>query len=147
MEPSEILYPGTVILDGRLLDAIRGVKLDHQTLEIKLPGRAAIRIYTFNTLMLRIEAERTGTERFAFTGPRLGMYHDTADIREGPCVNHFISELEIEIGYPSKLDASFRILGRADLAASSVDRYWYQGARAGTWSFEANFSYRFKALY
>lgn len=142
MELPEKLHPGTAVLDGCFLDSI-GVKLDHKTLEIKLSGRAAIHLYTFSSLMLPIEAKRIGAEKYAFVGPRLGLYHDTADVREGPFVNHFINELEIEIAYLSKVDASFRLVGKADLSASTVDQYWYKGARTGTWSFEANFSYKF----
>ena len=147
MEPSESLFPGTAVVDGNKLDPIRGARLDHRTLELSLIDNSALRIYTFNSLMLPIEAKRTGVETYEFFGPKLGIYHDTADLREGPFVNHFIRKLKIEISYLSKAEATIILIGEADLSESNVDPYWYKGSKSGAWNFEATFLYRFKTIF
>jgi hypothetical protein len=133
------LQPATVLIDGLPLGEVRGVRLDCRTLEIHLLERATIKVYVFSSLMLPIASKRLGRETYIFDGPRLGIYHDTADVREGPFINHFIHHLEIAIAYPSEHEAAFDIKGTADLAESYMDSYWYKGPRSGTWTFEAAF--------
>jgi hypothetical protein len=105
------LEPGTASINSKAAIDIPGVRLDHRSLEIHLHERERIRLYTFNSLMLPIEAMRKGTESYMFSGPMLGLYHDTADIREGPYINHYINQLEISISYPSHDEARFIIKG------------------------------------
>lgn len=102
MELSELNFvPRTAFINGKAVTGVPGVRLDSRSLEIHLHDRARIHLYTFNWLMLPIESKRKGTEQYKFAGPILGLYHDTADIREGPYVNHYIDQLEIYISYPS----------------------------------------------
>lgn len=138
------LSPANVSINGAPISGVLGVHLDSKSFEVALSGRAAIRLYTFNSLMFPIESERIGTERYLFEGPKLGLYHDTADIREGPFINHYISRLESEITYPSPREASFKIKGSANLAASSFDPYWYKGGTLGQWTFEVFFTHVFR---
>jgi hypothetical protein len=145
MEPLKPnLEPGTASINGTAATDILGVKIDYRSLEIQLKGRECIDIMCFNSMMLAVEAKREGSERYAFTGPKLGLYHDTADIREGPYVNHYINRLEIFISYPSRLEASFVIKGSCDLSKSYVDPYWHKGASTGDWTFEVSFTHRFR---
>lgn len=145
MNPQTLtLTPGRAFINGTLISEVRGINLDSRSLEIFLSGRAAIRLYTLNSLMLPIESKRIGTERYLFEGPQLGLYHDTADIREGPFVNHYISRLDIEVTYLSTSEASVKVKGSANLAASSFDPYWYKGSTSGYWEFEASFTHVFR---
>jgi len=137
------MIPGSASINGTPIGVIRGIKLDSRSLEVLLGGRAAITLYTFNSMMFPIEPKRIGTERYLFEGPKLGFYHDTADIREGPFVNHFINRLEIEVTYLSTTEAAVKIKGSANLAASSFDPFWYKGSTSGDWAFEASFSHVF----
>jgi len=77
-------------------------------------------------------------------GPKLGLYHDTADFREGSYVNHYIEHLEIHVSYSSRDEAQFNIKGYCDLAKSYFDPNWYKGDRSGRWEFEASFTHRFR---
>jgi hypothetical protein len=141
LEPE--LEPGEAFVNGSPVNGMRGVRLDTRTFEIHLHGRECIRLYTFNSSMLPIQSKRIGVDKYIFNGPQLGLYHDTADIREDPYINHFISQLEIFITYCSSDEAFFRIKGTADLSRSSLDPYWYKGATSGDWAFEVSFTHRF----
>ena len=137
------LAPAVASINGTPVHAIRGVRLDSRALEIFLGEREAIRLYTFNSLMFPIDSKRTGTQKYSFEGPQLGIYHNTADVREGPFVNHFISQLDIEISFRSEKEALLKVKGSANLAASSFDPYWYKGPTTGVWQFEASFTHAF----
>lgn len=136
---------GRAVINGAPLKEIAGVTLDARTLEIHLRGREYIRIYAFNSLMLPIESKRIGLDEYEMLGPKLGMYRDTADIREGPYINHYIDQLSISIAYYSDDEAWFNIKGKADLSKSSFDSYWHRGATSGEWRFEVAFVHKFKA--
>jgi len=138
------LEPGTVSINGSAAITIPGVRLDYRSLEIHLFKKERIRLYTFNSLMLPIEAKRDGTEYYKFFGPKLGLYHDTIDIREGPYINHNIEQLEISIQYYSHDAAHFIIKGCCDLTKSYFDPYWYKGVTSGSWTFEVSFTHRFQ---
>lgn len=135
--------PASVLIDGNLVGGECGVRFDYRTLEILLPGRQRISIYAFNTLMLSARSARQEADRFMFDGPKLGLYHDTADIREGPYINHYLSHVEASIFYPSKEEARITVSGSADLAKSVFDSIWYKGPTKGQWSFKASFAYRY----
>ncbi len=137
------LHPAVVFVDGQAVDSVRGAVLNIRTLRIGLRPGAGIEIYCFNTLMLPIRARRVSPLKFNFEGPMLGIYHDTADPREGPFVNHYINKLEVNVEFPSDQEASIEMIGVADLALSSFDKYWYRGPTSGSWSFESRLSYRF----
>lgn len=137
------LEHNTAVINGKIIDNLNEIKINHNSFEINLHGRETISLYTFNSLMLPSSAKREGVELYKFSGPRLGLYHDTADVREGPYVNHFIESLEIEISYPSSNEAQFRVKGHCHLANSSFDTYWYKGGTSGIWEFEVCFTHRF----
>ncbi|MGH1440050.1 MAG: hypothetical protein ACRBBR_08080 [Cellvibrionaceae bacterium] len=117
--------------------------IDHQSFKLNIKKREAIKFYIFNSLMFPIESKRVGIEEYKFEGPRVGMYYDTVDPREGTYINHFINKLSIRIKYDS-LSASFSIKGEANLSDSSFDEYWYKGETSGLWYFEAKFIHTFK---
>ena len=168
MEPPKInLEPGTISINGEAAIAIQEVRLidrrpfgillpgragiydlynsdgEKKDVKILLPERAVIHLYACHSFMFPIEAKREGTECYQFSGPKLGLYSDTADIREGPYINHYIEQLEISISYPSHAKALFVIRGLSDLSKSSFDPYWYKGPKSGKWSFEAQFAHKF----
>jgi hypothetical protein len=145
MEPLKpSLEPGTASINGAAATRIIGVKFDYRTFEIQLKGRECININCFSSKMLAVEAKRIGSEHYTFEGPKLGFYHDTVDIREGPYVNHYINHLEIFISYPSRLEASFVIKGSCDLSKSYIDPYGRpKVATSGDWIFEVTFTHRF----
>jgi hypothetical protein len=144
MEPqTPNLELGIASINGQATISIPGVMLDYRSLEIHLPGRERICIYVFNSLMLPIETKREGAEYYKFSGPKLGLYHDTADVREGPYINHYIEQLEVHISYPSRDEALFNIKGSCDLAKSYFNSYWYKGATSGNWTFEVSFTHWF----
>jgi hypothetical protein len=136
--------PATAFINGKAVNDIPGVMLTPRSLAIHLHGRERIILYPFNSRMFPIEAKRKGIDQYKFIGPMLGFYHDTADIREGPYVNHYVEQLDISIAYPCNFEASLNIRGRCDLAKSSVDPYWYKGAVSGDWTFEVSFNYWFR---
>lgn len=138
--------PASVLIDGKPAEDGCGVRFDCRTLEILLPGRQRISIYAFNTLMLLARPASQEIDRFILDGPKLGLYHDTADIREGPYIKHYLSHIEVSIAYPSNDQAHITVSGRADLAKSAFDSYWYKGPTTGQWSFEASFAYSYPNL-
>lgn len=137
------IQPASVLIDGKPVKEGCGVQFDHRTLEVILPGRQRISIYAFNSLMLSGRSPSQDVDRITLDGPRLGLYHDTADMREGPFINHYLSHVEISIAYPSNDEARVHIFASADLAKSSCDPYWYKGPTKGQWSFEASFAYSY----
>lgn len=137
------IQPASVLIDGKPVKEGCGVRFDYRTLEVILPGRQRISVYAFNSLMLSGRSPRQDVDRITLDGPMLGLYHDTADIREGPYINHYLNHVEILIAYPSSDEAHIRISGKADLAKSSCDSYSYKGPSKGKWSFEASFAYRY----
>ncbi|WP_174873057.1 hypothetical protein [Vogesella oryzae] len=140
------LEPATCHINGKAIHGIPGVKLDYQALEIHLHGRERIKLYTFKAVMLPNERNRKGTDRYSFIGPKLGLYHDTIDMRDGPYVNHYIDQLDISITYLSNTEASFNIKGRCDLARSYFDPYYFKEVPSGDWTFEVSFVYKFKQV-
>lgn len=141
--PKQSLESGAATINGQPVGEMRGVMLDYRTLEIFLHGRAAIRIYAFNSLMLSSGSKRRRSEEYVLDGPKLGHYYDSADIREGPYVSHLISHLEISIAYHSTEEAHFHIRGTADLSKSLFDPSWYKGPTTGEWNFDVSFVHKF----
>jgi hypothetical protein len=138
-----LLKPGNAFVNGNPINGICGVRLDHRGLEIYLRGQECIRLYTFNSLMLPINAKRSRTDKYIYCGPNLGLYHDTVDMREGPYINHHINHLEITITYNTSEEALFNIKGNADLSKSYFDPNGYKGVTSGEWVFEVLFIHRF----
>lgn len=136
------LQSPVAILDGVPIDDVRA-KLDHRSLEFDLGARRGVRLYTFSSLMLAPESSRGGEERYEFTGPRLGIYHETADAREGPFVNHHVERLEIRVSYPTPDLAVVDVKAWADRSKSFLDSYWYKGPATGRWTFEGRMAYTF----
>ncbi|UOD28031.1 hypothetical protein INH39_21460 [Massilia violaceinigra] len=128
--------------DGPFLN-VQKTEINSQSLTIVLEKDHGLYLYAFNSRMFLSHPHRTGAERFIFEGPRLGLYYDTADPREGPFVNHHINRVDIHLDYLSADAVRVNIDGSADLAKSSVDEYWYKGARSGTWKFTASFIHQF----
>jgi hypothetical protein len=111
-------------------------------IDIKLRGHEHIIIYAFSRSMFAPSFMRQGVEHFEFSGPRLGLYHDTADMREGPFINHFLQHLSVDIAYQgSQVLVAFN--GEADLLHSSIDKYWYKGKKEGIWSFSGEVVYEY----
>ncbi len=136
------LEPGSAIVNGKSVTAMRGVRLDYRSLEIYLLGRKCIDLYTFNSLMLASQPKQIRVDEYVFKGPKLGLYHDTADMRNGPYVNHFIDHLEISIKCCPGGEFTFSIKGKADLSKSSFDPNCYKGGTSGDWTFEVTFVHR-----
>ncbi|UXY15759.1 hypothetical protein N8I74_01720 [Chitiniphilus purpureus] len=141
---AQTLEPGIASINSGPPTAIPGVRIDGQSLEITLLGHERISLYVFNYLMFPIAKKREGIEKYSFSGPYLGLYHDTADPREGPYVNHHIEKLEITIFYPTCDKAKFIIKGCCDITKSSFDPYWYRGPVSGFWLFEICFTHSFQ---
>ncbi len=134
---------GSAIINNETIENISGVRLNAESLYISLiRNTSSIDIYTFKSFMLPIESKRKGIERYVFSGPRLGVYCEVADPREGSFVNHFIEEMDINIEYLDK-SALFSIKGMADISKSSFDSYWYKGETSGPWKFQISFSHKF----
>jgi hypothetical protein len=93
--------------------------------------------------MLAPKSKRGAEESYEFTGPRLGVYHETADPREGPFVNHYVERLEIRITYPTGDLAIVDVKAWADRSKSYFDSYWYKGPSAGLWTFEGRMAHTF----
>jgi hypothetical protein len=110
-------------------------------MHIKIPEKAGIQIYAFNKMMLSnyVTSALPREENYSLIGPRLGLYHDTKDPREGPYINHWIEQLKIQIKY-DVTGKHFLVNGEANLSNSGVDEYWYNGERSGTWQFHLEFS-------
>lgn len=136
------LQSPVAFLDGTRIAEVRA-KLDHRSLEFELGARRGVRFYTFSSLMLSPESRRAGEESYEFTGPRLGVYHETADPREGPFVSHQVERLEIRVIYPAPDLALVDVRAWADRSKSFVDSYWYKGPATGRWTFEGRMAYTF----
>lgn len=111
------------------------------SMSISFAIREGLNIYTFNKSMIRTYTSISGAveENYKFSGPLLGIYHKTEDIREGPCINHLIEKLEIQIKH-HLTGRHLKLCGEADLSRSNFDNYYYKGPRTGTWCFELEFS-------
>jgi hypothetical protein len=129
------------MVDGRPLNPIQSIRLDHQGLRVGLQGKASIYIYAFNIDMLtRAPSMRKGTDEYVLQGPYLGLYADCPDDpREPAFVNHHIDQLEVEVSYTSEHEALIKIKGSADISNSFIDSYWYRGATSGSWTFMVSF--------
>lgn len=103
--------------------------------------REGISINTFNKLMIRnvTSASNLLEDNYSFSGPLLGLYHKTEDVREGPYLNHHIEKMKIQIKYDIA-GSHVTLWGEADLSKSSFDDYYYKGPRTGAWCFELEFS-------
>jgi hypothetical protein len=78
------------------------VRLDSSWgMSVDIPEREGITIYVFNKLMISryVTSALPREENYALKGPKLGLYHDTADPREGPYINHWVEQLKIQIKY------------------------------------------------
>ncbi len=128
--------------DGPFVD-LQETEINLQSSTIVLEKGHGLYLYVFNSRMFLSHPHRTGAERFMFEGPRLGLYYDTADPREGPFVNHRINRVDIHLEYLSADAVRVNIDGSADLAKSWVDDYWYKGATSGIWKFTASFIHHF----
>lgn len=136
------IYPKAFTVNGQDIGVPISITETSYDIHMALRGREHISIYAFSRFMLAPRWKKSGEEKvvynkeeyFLFTGPRLGMYSDTADIREGPFVNHYINKLEVLVTYK---DSQFflELNGEADLSCSSIDDYWYKGKKEGIWSF------------
>jgi hypothetical protein len=118
------------------------VRLDSSWgMSVDIPEREGITIYVFNKLMISryVTSALPREENYALKGPKLGLYHDTADPREGPYINHWVEQLKIQIKY-DMAGIHFSIHGEAGLSNSGVDEYWYKGERTGIWQFQLEFS-------
>lgn len=142
----EKLCPVEITVDGKPIVNALGAKIDSDSLTIRLDSTEYIDLYPFNARMFAIASQRVDAERFVFEGPKLGLYCDTADPREGPYVNHLINRLEIHLHYLSPLTVQLEIKGSADLARSSFDPCWYKGPSTGTWEFEVFFTHAFPPI-
>lgn len=109
-------------------------------IDIKLRGSEHLVIYAFSREMFAIPSKRHGVEHFFFSSPRLGFYHDTADVREGPFVNHFVYKLSVDVSYEGN-QVIVEYSGEADLSCSSIDKYWYSGEKKGVWNFSGGAIY------
>lgn len=125
-------HSGSAVIDGRTIDPIENVQLDTKLLKVHLQGQEHLNIYAFNALMLQLGDKRKGIERYVLSGPRLGIYYDVVDVREGPFVNHYLHELDITIEYGEEC-AIINMQGVSDLSRSSFDHSWYKGPTTGTW--------------
>jgi hypothetical protein len=121
---------------------IEGGSIDHKSFDLRIENRESISLFIFNSLMFPVESKRNGEEKYKLEGPKLGFYHDTVDVREGPYVNHYINKLQISVKY-DKNSALFSIKGTANLLDSSFDKYWYKGKASGLWCFESEFIHVF----
>lgn len=89
-------YDGEIYLDTAKEAVKCNVKIENtRYLTVSGIGRQGISIYAFNKLMLSnyVESVLPKEENYFFSGPNLGLYHDTQDPREGPYVNHGIENL------------------------------------------------------
>ena len=137
------IQPASVLIDGKSVNDNSGVRFDYRTFEILLIGYQRISIYGFNSLMLSGRTARQAIDQFVFDGPKLGLYYDVMDVREGPYINHLVKHLEISVTYPSEDEARINMSGRADLSESSFDPCWYKGPTSGEWIFEVSCVHRY----
>jgi hypothetical protein len=134
-------YDGEIYLDTAKEAVKCNVKIENtRYLTIGGIGRQGISIYAFNKLMLSnyVESVLPKEEYYFFSGPNLGLYHDTQDPREGPYVNHGIENLNIQIFYGVS-GTTILLKGTADLSKSGMDPYWYSGRKTGFWGFSLQF--------
>jgi hypothetical protein len=136
------LYAKDFQVNGLDIGKAESIKENSGSIDINLKGREQIIIYAFSRSMFAIPSKRRGSEHFEFSGPRLGFYHDTADMREGPFVNHFLRKLSVHVRY-HELQVIVEFSGAADLSCSHIDDYWYKGKKKGIWSFTGSAVYEY----
>lgn len=134
------LHPKEFKINGIDIGKAESITENPGAIDIQLRGREHIIIYAFSRAMFAIPSKRHGVEHFIFSGPRLGFYHDTADVREGPFVNHFFQKLSVDVSYQGN-QVIVEYTGEADLSCSSIDEYWYKGKREGIWFFSGGTVY------
>lgn len=100
--------------------------------------KISLSVFNRNIISNYVERILPTTDSYTFSGPNLGMYSDTADMREGPFVNHCFKKLEIII-FHEPAGKTVTVKGVADLENSGVDNYWYVGERVGEWIFSLKF--------
>ena len=111
-----------------------GEKEISQTIEIEFgefgckicitpPGHDAegIYIYVLNYGIMPNEIYKEF--EYLMSGPKLGFYHYTDDMREGPSINHIINNISMSFK-SSDIANMCSIQATCDLAYSSYDKYW-----------------------
>jgi hypothetical protein len=136
------IYSRNFNVNGLDIGKAQAITENPESIDINLKESEHIIIYSFSRLMLANPSKCNGPEHFEFTGPRLGFYHDTADVREGPYVNHFIHKLSVDVLYQG-CQVVIGINGEADLSYSSIDDYWYKGEKEGIWGFSGGVVYEY----
>ena len=117
-----IVAKGTANLDGESHVGDMSVIFLNGEFTLNIRNREGLNLYPLNLMLINGLPE--GTYTFAFSGPMIGLYHDTKDPREGPYINHYLEAAIVHIKIePSSV--SINITCTADLEKSSFDTYWY----------------------
>lgn len=131
MDYLSIKTKGKVIIDGETASNSLNILFTKLSAKINIRQKEGVVINVLNEVLSNIFIEEYSIA--SFDGLGIGFYHDTADPREGPYVNHNFYSINISC-YRLFNGTLIRIQCFADYKDTSLDTTYYRGPTEGTMS-------------